>query len=158
MKWNLDRIDFQIIALLQKNVQISNKELAASVNLAPSTCFARVQRLMSEGVLLGAHARVAPEALGVGLQAIVAMRLNHHDRKHMKEFWKHALNIPEVLAVYQVTGDKDFLVHMAIRDIQHLQEVAMDCFASRPEVSHIETSIIFEHVIKPVLPNLHKQP
>jgi DNA-binding Lrp family transcriptional regulator len=156
MKSDLDRIDFSIIALLQKNAQISNKELAAAVDLAPSTCFTRVQRLKAEGVLQGAHVRVAPEVLGVGLQAFVAMRLHRHDRQHMKEFWEHAINIPEVLAVYMVTGDKDFLVHMAVRDIHHLQEVAMDCFASRPEVSHIETSIIFEQVIKPIMPNLHK--
>ena len=158
MKYELDRIDSQIIDLLQKNFQMSNKELASAVDLAPSTCFARVQRLKTEGVLQGAHARVSPEALGIGLQAMVAMRLSSHDRKHMKGFWKHALSIPEVLAVYQVTGDKDFLIHMAVRDIKHLQEVAMDAFASRPEVSHIETSIIFEQVIKPTMPNLRLQP
>jgi len=101
-----------------------------------------------------AVARVAPEAMGIGLQAMVALRMRHHDRKHMKAFWKHALAVKEVLAVYQVTGDRDFLVHMAVRDIQHLQDTAMDAFASRPEVASIETSIIFEHAIKPALPNL----
>lgn len=155
MKFDLDRIDYEIISLFQKDARISNKELAAAVDLAPSTCFSRVQRLKADGVLQGAHERVAPEVLGVGLQAMVALRLNRHDRKHMKAFWKHALSVPEVLAVYQLTGDKDFLVHLAIRDIHHLQAVAMDHFASRPEVSHIETSIIFEHVIKPVMPRLN---
>ncbi len=156
MKWSLDRTDFQILGMLQENFQISNKELAAALDLAPSTCHARVQRLKAEGVIQGTHVRVAPEALGIGLQAIVGLRLNHHDRKHMKAFWKHALGIPEVLAVFQVTGDKDFLIHMAIRDIHHLQQVAMDGFASRPEVRSIETSIIFEHVIKPSLPLLEE--
>ena len=156
MNWSLDRIDIQIIEHFQNDLRISNKELAAAVGLAPSTCLARVQRLKREGILAGAHARVAPEALGIGLQAFVALRMRCHDRRHMKAFWKHALGVKEVLAVYQVTGDRDFLVHMAVRDIQHLQDTAMDAFASRPEVASIETSIIFEHVIKPGLPNLLK--
>ncbi len=154
MKYSIDRIDAQIIDEFQKDVRISNKELAALLGLAPSTCFARVQRLKAEGILLGAHARIAPEALGIGLQAMVGIRLRRHDRTNVKAFWKHALAVKEVLAVYLVTGDKDFLIQMAVRDIQHLQETAMDAFASRPEVASIETSIIFEQVVKPALPNL----
>ena len=64
---DLDRIDRKILAILQKDARISNKELANAVHLAPSTCFERVRRLRERGILGEAHATVDPEALGIGL-------------------------------------------------------------------------------------------
>ncbi len=61
----LDRIDHQILGHLQKDARMSNKELAARIRLAPSTCLGRVQRLVEEGVIRGFHADVDPAAVGV---------------------------------------------------------------------------------------------
>ena len=49
----LDRIDFEILAILQKNARISNKELALANDISPSTCLERVRRLRTEGVIEG---------------------------------------------------------------------------------------------------------
>ncbi len=69
----LDRIDVELIRLLRKNARLPNKELAARVGVAPSTALERVRRLREARVLLGFHAEVAPEAVGIGLQAMVAV-------------------------------------------------------------------------------------
>ena len=66
----LDRIDFDILAALQNDGRLSNKELAAKVGLAPSSCLERVRALRESGVLRGFRAEVDPEALGIHLQAI----------------------------------------------------------------------------------------
>jgi DNA-binding Lrp family transcriptional regulator len=150
---DLDRIDCDILNLLQKDARLSNKELAAAVGLAPSSCLARVQRLRSEGVLRGAHAAVDPQALGVGLQALIAVQLRQHSRAQVKAFWKHALGLPEVLAVFHVAGTHDFQVHVAVRDAHHLRDLALDAFTTRPEVAHIQTSLIFEWAKGQVMPN-----
>lgn len=149
----LDRIDSNILSLLQKDARLSNKELAAAVGLAPSSCLARVQRLRSEGVLMGAHADVDPGALGVGLQALIAVQLRQHSRAQVKAFWKHALGLPEVLAVFHVAGTHDFQVHVAVRDAHHLRDLALDAFTTRTEVAHIQTSLIFEWAKGAVMPN-----
>ncbi len=149
----LDRIDFALIELLQKDARLSNKELAAAVALAPSSCLARVQRLRSEGVLRGAHAEVDPDALGVGLQALIAVQLRQHSRAKVKAFWKHTLGLPEVLAVFHVAGTHDFQVHVAVRDAHHLRDLALDAFTARPEVAHLQTSLIFEWAKGRVMPN-----
>lgn len=154
MKIELDRIDDAILELFQKNARITNKELAAAVGLAPSSCLSRVQRLRAEGILGEAHARVAPEAMGIGLQALVAVRLRQHSRQQVKAFWKHALGLPEVLAVFHLSGAQDFLVQVAVRDAAHLRDLALDAFTARPEVAHLETSVLFDQAVKPVLPNL----
>jgi DNA-binding Lrp family transcriptional regulator len=149
----LDRIDCAILDLLQKDARLSNKELASAVGLAPSSCLARVQRLRAEGVLQGAHAEVNPEALGVGLQALIAVQLRQHSRAQVKAFWKHVLGLPEVLAVFHVAGTHDFQVHVAVRDAHHLRDLALDAFTTRPEVAHIQTSLIFECAKGQVMPN-----
>ncbi|WP_243322017.1 Lrp/AsnC family transcriptional regulator [Geothrix sp. SG200] len=149
----LDRIDCDILSLLQKDARLSNKELAGAVGLAPSSCLARVQRLRSEGVLMGAHADVDPGALGVGLQALIAVQLRQHSRAQVKAFWKHAMGLPEVLAVFHVAGTHDFQVHVAVRDAHHLRDLALDAFTTRPEVAHIQTSLIFEWAKGAAMPN-----
>jgi len=150
---SLDRIDCDILTLLQKDARLSNKELAAAVGLAPSSCLARVQRLRSEGIIRGAHAEVDPQALGVGLQALIAVQLRQHSRAQVKAFWKHALGLPEVLSVFHVAGTHDFQVHVAVRDAHHLRDLALDAFTTRTEVAHIQTSLIFEWAKGQVMPN-----
>ncbi|WP_050726676.1 Lrp/AsnC family transcriptional regulator [Vulgatibacter incomptus] len=148
----LDRIDCDIVETLQKNGRLSNKELAAAVGLAPSSCLSRVRRLLDEGVLQGFRAEVEPRALGIGLQALISVRLRQHTRNVVDAFRSHVLSLPEVTAVYHVAGADDFLVHVAIRDADHLRDLALDSFTTRAEVSHIQTSLVFEHARSPSLP------
>jgi DNA-binding Lrp family transcriptional regulator len=139
----LDRIDFAIIAALQNNARLSNKELAARAGLAPSSCLQRVRALAREGVLKGHHAEVAPGALGIGVEALVAVRLVRHAKETFRRLYRHLLSLPEVLAIFHVSGVNDLQVHVAVRDIDHLRELIVDKFAGRPEVDHCETALIF---------------
>ncbi|MGI9641691.1 MAG: Lrp/AsnC family transcriptional regulator [Acidimicrobiia bacterium] len=150
----LDRTDRTIIAILQKDGRVSNKALAAEVGIAPSTCSERVQRLRDSGVFRGFHAEVEPAALGIGLQALVVVRLRRHAEDLVNRFWDHAEEMPEVKAVYHLSGGNDFLCHVVVKDSDHLRRVAVSGFTSLPEVAHIETSLIFEHRSKPSLPDL----
>lgn len=146
----LDRIDREIVGHLQKDARLSNKELAARVGLAPSSCLVRTQRLIERGVLLGFHARVDPRALGVSLQAMVFVQLQSHGGSTIRQFAEFVVSLPEVSELYHVGGSQDLLIHVATRDTDHLREVVMDQLSAREEVRHIETSIIFEHRRSPV--------
>jgi len=152
VEFALDRIDFELVALLQNNARLSNKELAARVGLAPSTCLERVRRLERSGVFRGYHAELEPAAVGIGLQALIFVRLRRHSRLRVDAFRRYALDLPEVIGVFHVTGEFDFLVRIAVRDSDHLRNLLMDSFTTRPEVSHLETHLIFEYVRKSVLP------
>jgi len=150
----LDRTDFEILAALQNNARLSNKELAARVRLAPSSCLERVRRLERAGAFRGFHAEVDPRLFGVGLQALVFVRLRRHSRQRVEAFRRYALELPETTGLFHVTGEFDFLVRIALRDADHLRNLLMDAFTSRAEVSHLETHLIFEDVRKPGLPLL----
>ena len=149
----LDRIDLDILRALQNDARLSNKELAGFVGLAPSSCLERVRRLRDEKILLGSHARVAPKALGIGLQAMIAVQLGHHSRDIVDRFHHDAAKLTEVVAVYHIAGRFDYLVHVAVRDADHLRDFALDAFTTRPEVEHLETSLIFKYQSMPDLPD-----
>jgi DNA-binding Lrp family transcriptional regulator len=99
---------------------------------------------------------VDPEALGIGLQALIAVTLREHSRARVKAFWKHVLGLPEVLALFHVAGTHDFQVHVAVRDAHHLRDLALDAFTTRAEVAHIQTSLIFECAKNGQLPNYRR--
>ncbi len=141
----LDRIDFALIGLLQKNARLSNKELAAQVGLAPSSCLERVRRLIADRAITGFHAEVNPATLGVTLQAMISVRLRRHSRAMVDTFRQHVQSIPELIAFYHVAGATDFLVHVGVRDAEHLRTLTLTTFTTRREVDHIETSLVFEY-------------
>ena len=93
-----------------------------------------------------AVALVPPLAVvGIGLQAMIAVRLHRHETTQVERFRAYAEQLPEVVAFYHMAGNNDFLVHVVVRDSDHLRDIAMGAFTAQPEVAHIETSIIFEH-------------
>ena len=148
----LDRTDYAILARLQKDARLSNKELATKVGLAPSSCLVRVQRLTEDGVIRGAHIDVDPAAVGIGLQAIIAIQLEQHGGSGLERFKERMLGIEEVMDVYYVGGSQDLLLHAAVRDSEHLRQVVVDKIATSDEVRHLETAIIFEHKRSPGVP------
>jgi DNA-binding Lrp family transcriptional regulator len=139
----LDRTDRALVAELQNNARISNKELAAVVGLAPSTCLERVRALRARGVVRGFHADVDRAALGRSLEAMVAVRVRPHSRANVDLFWRDALALPEVIEVFHVTGADDFLVHVAVADMDGLRNFVLDRLTVRPEVAHVESHLIY---------------
>ena len=154
----IDRIDAQILAALQNNGRLSNKQLAALVALSPSSCLMRVRRLQQSGALKGVHAEIEPAVFGIGLQAMLAVRLRRHARTMVRGFRAHVLALPEVVAAYNVAGSEDFLVHVVVRDTEHLYDLELDAFAGRHEVDRIQSMLIFDAVRRPVLPDLRPPP
>ena len=149
----MDRIDFEIIKLLQNNGRISNKSLAAKVGLAPSTCIERVKQLHENGVIKGVHADIHPRSLGIGVEAMYFVGLNKHSRELVENFQQEIEQMPEVRSVFLVSGQYDFLIHVAVKDTDHLRNLALDSFTIRPEVTRIETVLIFDHSRNFELPN-----
>ena len=149
----LDRIDCGILVSLQKDARMSNKDLAAKNNISPSTCLERVRRLRSGGVIQGFRTVLNPSALGIGVQAMIAVKLTQQGIQSFEELRDGLLEIPEVVSVYLLGGGQDFLVHVAAQDVVHLRTLLAESFMARGDIAHIETSLIFEYARRPVLPN-----
>lgn len=141
---DFDRMDVGILRLLQNDARLSVKEIAAQVGLAASSTHERIQRLRESGVIRGSHVDVNPKALGVGLEALFMIGLAKHKRGTVDKLMDDIVNVPEVRSAFLITGRHDLVVHVVVRDTQHLKDLALDHFTNRPGITRIETSIIFD--------------
>jgi DNA-binding Lrp family transcriptional regulator len=148
----LDAVDRTIVEALRENARISNSRLAALAGVAPSTCLERVRALRRRGVLRGFHADVDPNAVGYGLQAMIAIRLSAHTREQIEAFTDHVRVLDGVLSIFHMTGETDYMLHVAARDAHDLREFVVEHLASDPTVAHAQTSLIYEQRDGPGVP------
>ena len=141
-------MDRRILAALVRDARIANNALAAEVGIAPSTCLGRVRALREAGVIRGYHADLDPDAIGVPLQAMIAVRLRAGARDRMRLFTEAAAcdTRPEVRHIYFLAGADDFLLDVATTDAAALRTFVVDELSAHPEVGLTETNLIFEHV------------
>lgn len=139
----LDSVDLEILRLLQNDARITNRDLAAAVGIAASTCLDRVARLREGGIILGHALRVAPEALGRPIQAFVSVRVQH-SRSVLTSLVEHLRTQPETRALYHLAGPDDFLILVAASGVADLQRLVVDEFTSRPEVTQVQTMLVFQ--------------
>jgi DNA-binding Lrp family transcriptional regulator len=149
-----DRTDSELIRLLQKNAWMSNKQIAAAVRLAPSTCHERVRNLRASGVIRGAHAEVDPRAIGLSLEALAFIKLAKYERAVIDQFMNDMASIPEVRNVFLVNGRYDVILQLVVKDIDHLRNLGLDRITSQPVVVNIETSIVYDSRSRYELPIL----
>ncbi len=141
----LDNIDALIVTFLQENGRMSNNDLAQKVGIAPSTCISRVRSLVDRGVITGFSAQIEPASLGLALQVLVSVTIRSGARQHIAEFSKELRELPEVLQVFFVGGVEDFLLHLAVRDADHVRQFIVENLSAHPSVATTRTSIVFEH-------------
>ncbi|GAA3768827.1 Lrp/AsnC family transcriptional regulator [Terriglobus aquaticus] len=132
---SVDQTDLLLLEELQQNARVSFSELARRVGLSTPSVIDRVRRLEDAGVLLGYRAQVNAAALGLGIRAFVKVTVAG-DR--IAAFATLAKSIPEILECHRVTGNESFLAQVAVRDMDHLEQV-LD--AMMPYVS-TNTSIV----------------
>jgi DNA-binding Lrp family transcriptional regulator len=142
----VDELDSEIIRLLQTDARQSNRELARRLGVAPSTCLERVRALTRRGVIRGYHAEIDPAALNRGVQAMVSVQVRPLSRTVIDAFQHSASAMPEVLSVFVLGGGDDFLLHVAVQDLDHLHAFLLDRLSKRREISGFRTSVIFQQV------------
>ena len=130
----LDDIDRRIVAALQAEGRLPMVDLAEKVGLSPTPCQRRVKRLEEDGVIARYTALVSPQAMGLGLQALVQVTLDDHSEKTVAAFEAAIRARPEVVACYAVTGDMDFQVHVLAPDLASFSEFAMKALLRMPGV------------------------
>jgi Lrp/AsnC family transcriptional regulator len=119
----LDAIDRRILAALQADASLSLTELADRVGLSPTPVWKRVRRLEADGVIVGRVALVSPEAVGLGVTAFVAIRAGAHDEDWLDRFATGVAAIPEVVEIYRMAGEVDYLLKVVCHDIAHYDRI-----------------------------------
>lgn len=140
---SLDVTDRRLLRELNADARASGAALAAAVGISESTVSLRLRRLNSLGVIRGHHIDVDPAALGVGLQALVSIRLAKHDRAEIDAFTAAAPNFPGVVRMYHMAGADDYLLHIVASDTEAVQSFVLDYLTRYPAVAHTRTNLIY---------------
>lgn len=147
----MDERDAAILRELQRDGRLTNRQLAARIGLAPSSTLVRTRALEDRGTIAGYHAELDLARVGRGVQALVAFQVRPLSRDVIRAFKAYALDQPEVVAVFVLTGGDDFLVHVAVPTVAEVHSLLVDRFSGRKEVVGFRTSIVYEHERRPVV-------
>ena len=142
---DLDEVDLALLRALIADGRLANNRLAARAGVAAATALLRVRQLQDRGVVRGFHADIDPEQVGRPVQAMVAIRLRAHDRRHIDAFTATVPRLPEVLQSFHVAGDDDYILHVAVPSASYLRDWILEKVTTNPAVAHSRTSLVFGH-------------
>ena len=136
----LDRVDARLVELLQVDGRRAYADLGAAVGISGPAAHERVKKLEARGVIRGYHARVDPEAVGLGVLAFmwVTQAPGTADQDLMPAF----AAIPEVEECHRIAGEADYLLKLRARDTRDMERVVRAIQTTR-NVFQSETDIVF---------------
>lgn len=120
---NIDHIDRQILAALQKDGGLSQRDLADKIGLSQNACWRRLQALNAGDILQGSRALVNRQKLGLDLVVFVLLRTRHHSADWLSKFRRHVLAIPEVVDFHRISGDYDYQLKVVTHDMADYDRV-----------------------------------
>ena len=113
----MDKLDCRILDLVQSDGGLTAAEIAERVGLSKTPCWRRIQRLEERGVIRKTVALLDPKALNVGTTVFVTMKAATHSAAWFERFLKVVRDIPEVVEIYRMSGDVDYLMRVVVPDI-----------------------------------------
>ncbi len=113
----MDDADRRILRVLQDDASLPVAEIAARANLSSTPCWRRIQKLRESGVIRRQVALCDPVALNVDVTVFVSVRTNQHSQEWLERFTAGAIEIPEVMELYRMSGDVDYLLRVVVPDI-----------------------------------------
>jgi Lrp/AsnC family transcriptional regulator len=114
---SLDAFDRKILKLLQQDATVQLEEIAAAIGLSASPCWRRIKRLEAEGVIRGRVALLDRKRLNLGVTVFVAVRTNQHTPEWLETFSRAVDGIPEIVELYRMSGQIDYLLKVVVPDI-----------------------------------------
>lgn len=143
---HIDNVNRQILNILQEQGSITNSELAAKVGMAPPTVLERVKKLERLGVIKKYVALVDEQKIGRGIIAFVSISVADHSSQAIKNFNKEIHNLNQVLECYHITGEKDYLLKVIVKDIPAYEAFALDKLAALPNIGKISTMFVLSAI------------
>ncbi len=128
----MDQTDRRILAILQDNADQPVAEIASAVGLSPTPCWRRIQKLRAAGIIQRTVALVDPQAIGLDLNVFVGVEARDHSPEWLRQFTATVAPMPEVMAIYRMAGEIDYLLRVAVRDMSHFDDFYRRLIAAVP--------------------------
>ncbi|MDR6127225.1 DNA-binding Lrp family transcriptional regulator [Sphingomonas sp. SORGH_AS802] len=136
-----DRIDRQILGLLQADGRMTNVDLAERVGLTAPPCLRRVRALEEAGAIRGYHADLDAGRLGYPITVFAMVSLRSQAEHDLNAFEEHVARIPEVREVHMLNGEIDFILKIVATDLKSFQEILTTHLTPAPNVASVKTSL-----------------
>jgi len=145
---SLDTTDRKILAALQKNGRMSNAELSEQVNLSPSACHRRVQRLESDGYIRNYVALLDARKMNVPTTVFVEITLQGQAEEVLEAFEKAVARIPDVLECHLMAGTADYILKVVAEDTEDFARIHRQYLSRLPGVAQMQSSFALRTVFK----------
>ena len=142
----LDRIDHQILEILQKDGRIAISELASRVNLSTTPCSERVKRLERDGIIMGYYARLNPQLVDRNLLVFLEIKLSAKSGDVFDQVARDLVEIPEVLECHLISGEFDYLVKARLKEKTAYRRLLGDLLKKLPSSASSHSYIVMEEV------------
>ena len=149
----LDATDIRILNAVQKHGQLSKTRLAEIVNLSPTPCWDRLNKLKAAGFIRGYHADIALDRIGDFTQVIVTIALTHHRKSDFDRFEAHIRNLDEVTECIATGGGMDYVLKVFSRNLPAFQSLMETMLTAELGIDRYMTYIVTRE-IKSARPNL----
>ena len=146
MSDTLDKIDIQIIQLLQKDAKMKIKEIAAKLNMTNTPIFDRIKKLEQAKVIMGYTARVSKEKVGLHLVAFCSITLDKHNQNNIRQFETEVKKLEEVIECYHIAGMVDYLLKVAAKDMIEYQAFIATKLAALDNIGRVQSSFVMTAV------------
>lgn len=140
----IDQFDRKILSLLQEDARLTNSDLSERVNLSPSQCSRRRQRLEEDGLIKGYRAILDRDRLGFSLVNVISVTLSTHNRDNARRFADLLSRLPEVQEAHALTGEMDYILKVVTPDLKSLSRFVNDVLLPHEAVQHVKTAIVLE--------------
>ncbi len=139
----MDETDRKILSLLQQDASLSIKEIARQIHLSPTPCWKRIQKLEQTGIIRARVALLDAGKVNADVTVFVAIRTDQHSRAWLDRFAKVVRSMPEVVEIYRMSGDVDYLLRVVVRDIGAYDEFYKKLI-ERIELASVTSSFAIE--------------
>ena len=143
----LDRIDRQILRLLQQDAQITNLDLSARVHLSPAACLRRVEKLKAEGIIRKTVALLEPAEVEMATLVIVGVVLDRSTPESFAAFEKAAAKVSGCMECHVVTGEFDYFMLVRTKDSDSFNRLHAEQLLYLPGVRQVRTFMVLRNVV-----------
>jgi len=138
----LDTTDIRILQLLQHDARLTNKEIADKLGKSVTPVYERIRRMEEEGYIARYVAILNKDLIGKHLAAYTTVQLKEHSQSALRGFEKEVIRFPEVMECYQLTGQFDFLLKIAIRDMKEYNDFLMNRLSTLSNIGAVQTFFV----------------
>ena len=142
----MDIIDKKILMLLQQDAKLNTKEIAEKVGLSVSPTFERIKKLEQKEYIKKYVALLDPTKVGKSISVYCQVTLAVHSRELIDDFKQHILALPEIMGCYHVSGNYDFLLKVAVNDMNEYQKFVIDKLSVIKGISNVQSSFVMEEI------------